>query len=466
MDGRIDLGSRWKKLTFFTDLESHRQDAYSLIPGDRTSLGPNFERSDIFTKLRYALTDRAAIGFSATAYHNHQTGLNNSTLGLTLGTSNDSTQSYALTGDFILTRSTTLEARAYTSRYDENSRTNYADSSAPAFGFANLNERYHRLDATVSQQVGAWQLLQGGVEWAQDLYRGANRLVGDNAGQRVTTNDVWLEDRLQPFGRLTLTLGGRLQHHSRYGNHLVPKVGVVYRLTDHVVLRGSYGKGFRARWSLLPVCNRLYLRPNSESFGAPAPLVANLNDLSIRFGTPQTPAQLAALLSPYGIPLSFNPLLNRLTFVYLNLNRARTEGFEVNGDVAILRGVRVDGAYTLLEGVDRSTGLALPQRHRHQGYLKAEYNNQRWGTLANLRATFFSKWPLNPAAGTYGYGYQIWDLYASKRLPAGIQAFGAIDNLANSTDRKLNNPVPSFDRPDYGRTFRIGLRYSFTRETR
>lgn len=183
-------------------------------------------------------------------------------------------------------------------------------------------------------------------------------------------------------------------------------------------------------------------------------------------GTPQTPAQLAALLSPYGIPLSFKPLLNRLTFVYLNLNRARTEGFELNGDVAILRGVRVDGAYTLLEGVDRSTGLALPQRHRRQAYLKAEYNNQRWGTLANLRATLFSKWPLNPAAGTYGYGYQIWDLYASKRLPAGIQAFGAIDNLANSTDRKLNNPVPSFDRPDYGRTFRIGLRDSFTRETR
>jgi outer membrane receptor for ferrienterochelin and colicins len=493
VDGRVDLGTRWKKLTFFTDLESHRGDAYSLIPGDRTSVGPNFERNDIFTKLRYTLTDRAVLGFSATAYHNHQTGLNNSTLGLTLGTSNDSTQSYAATGDFILTKSTTLQARAYSSRYDENSRTNYADSNAAAFGFANLNERYHRLDATVSQQIGSWQLLQGGVEWVQDLYRGANRLVGDKAGQQITTNDFWLEDRLQPFSRLTVTLGGRLQNHSRYGNHLVPKVGVVYRLTDHVVLRGSYGKGFRA-----PDLGQLYYRfanpasfyqvignPNlrtetSESYSAGAWYQRsrfrlglhlyrhNLNDLidTYTIGTPQTPAQVAALLSPYGIPLSFNPLLNRLTFVYLNLNRARTEGLELDGDVAILRNVRLAGAYTLLEGVDRATGLALPQRHRHHGYLKAEYNNRRWGTLANLRATFFSKWPLNPAAGTYGYGYQIWDLYASKRLPAGIQAFGAIDNLADSTDRKLNSPIPSFDRPDYGRTFRIGLRYSFTRETR
>src|SRR6185369_16451903 len=147
----------------------------------------------------------------------------------------------------------------------------------------------------------------------------------------------------------------------------------------------------------------------------------------------------------FGVPLNFNPLLNRLTFIYLNLNRARTEGFEINGDVALTRQVRVEGAYTLLEGKDRATGLLLPQRHRHQGYLKTEYVNSRWGTIANLRGVFFSKWPLNPAMGTYGYGYQVWDLYASKKLPRGIQAFGAIDNLADSTDRKLGNAVRSFD---------------------
>lgn len=191
-----------------------------------------------------------------------------------------------------------------------------------------------------------------------------------------------------------------------------------------------------------------------------------LNDLIDTYtaGTPQTPAQLAALLAQYGIPLSFDPLLNRLTFIYLNLNRARTEGFELNGDVAITRRVRLEGAYTLLEGVDKATGLLLPQRHRHQGYVKVGYDNPRWDLLANVRGTFFSKWPLNPSLGTYAYGYQIWDAYASKKLAAGIQAFGAIDNLADSTDRKLNNPSPTFDRPDYGRTFRIGLRYEFTRE--
>ena len=74
-----------------------------------------------------------------------------------------------------------------------------------------------------------------------------------------------------------------------------------------------------------------------------------------------------------------------MTFIYLNLNRARTEGIEVNGDVALTRQIKVEGAYNLLEGEDRATGLLLPQRHRHQGYLKSEYVNHRWGMVANLR---------------------------------------------------------------------------------
>ncbi|MBS1875000.1 MAG: TonB-dependent receptor [Acidobacteria bacterium] len=491
VDGRIDLGARWKKLTFFTDLESHRQDSYGLLPGNPSTVGPDFTRNDILTKLRYSFSERAAIGMSATAYHNHQTGLTNSSVGLTLGTSNDSNQMYAVTGDFLLTPATTLQTRAYTARYDENSKTDLVGTNTPSYGFANLNERYHRLDATLSHQFGARQLLQGGVEWAQDLYRGANRLVGDNAGQQATTNDIWLQDRLQPFRKLTVTLGGRYQHHSLYGDHLVPKIGVVYRLTDHWVARGSFGKGFRApdigqlyyRFanpsSFYQVIGNPTLRPeNSESISAGVGyqqrrwqfglnLYRNtLNNLidTYSVGTPQTADQLAAMLAPYGVPLSFNPLLNRVTYIYLNLNRARTQGVEVNGKVAVTRHVALWGAYTFLDAEDRATGLPLPQRHRHQGYIKADYNYPRWGLLANVRETFFSRWPLNPAQGTYGYGYQIWDAYASKKLPRGLQAFLAIDNIADSRDQKLTLATPAFDRADYGRTWRLGLRWRFRGE--
>lgn len=83
--------------------------------------------------------------------------------------------------------------------------------------FANLNQRYKRLDGSISQQIGGRNLLQGGYKWVQDNYRGANRVVGDNDGRRITS-------------------------HSMFGTWAVPKVGLVVRLSDRWTARGAFGK--------------------------------------------------------------------------------------------------------------------------------------------------------------------------------------------------------------------------------
>ncbi len=78
--------------------------------------------------------------------------------------STDSTQTHAIVGDFLPTSTTAVQARLYESRYDSNSYSNpiNADNSlGPQFDYGNLYERYHRADATVSQQIGSWQFLQG-----------------------------------------------------------------------------------------------------------------------------------------------------------------------------------------------------------------------------------------------------------------------------------------------------------------
>jgi outer membrane receptor for ferrienterochelin and colicins len=78
--------------------------------------------------------------------------------------------------DLIPTSTTTLQLREYSARYDENSRLESLGAPAPA-ALANLNQRYRRLDGTISQQLSSRNFLQGGYEWVQDNYKGANRLV-------------------------------------------------------------------------------------------------------------------------------------------------------------------------------------------------------------------------------------------------------------------------------------------------
>lgn len=484
MDLRGDIGGRVKNLMYFLNVGTNRMDSYGLIPSSPNTVGPDIRRNDGLFKTRYHFTPQFALGFTANAYHNKETGRTLQASGLTEGLANDSVQTYAVVADWTISPSTILQARGYSARYDENGRTTILNTAqTPAL--SNLNERLKRLDATISHQAGSKHLISGGVEWAQNLYKGANRIVGDNAGQQVTTADYWVQDKWTMTSRLTAHIGGRITEHSLFGNAAVPKVGLIYRLSDSWMLRGSWGMGFRA-----PDLGQLYFRfANPASFyqviGNPtlkpehsnsyqAGVVFrranyrlgltlyrhNIRDLidSINVGTPTSLPQLEVLMAQYGIPMNFQPFVGRQTFIYLNQARIYTQGFEVDGEYAIQRNLRVSGAYTFLQPKDRISGLELTQRHRHNSFVRADYIIPKLGLSTNIRGAFYSGWFLNAAAGTRGLGYQIWDAYASKSMGARTQLFVSVDNLNDSRDGKLSYATPSFDRPDYGRTFRGGIR--------
>lgn len=508
IDGRFDLGGKWKNFDGFLDAESHQQNSYTLLPNDPATVGADTDEHDIFLKLHYTFSPRAVLGFSSSAYHTHEYGIGDTAnvdpfladqSALTGLRSNESSQTYALLGDFVPTNTTTLQTRLFLSRYDQDSQSNLllgSNGESAGFDLGNLHESYRRADSTVGQQIGSRQFLQAGYEWAQDLYSGDNRLVGGSAGQQVTTNDIWIQDRLQPFKNLTITLGGRLQHHSLYGNHMVPKAGLVYRINDRWVLRSSYGKGFRAPdpgdlyYHLLhieygyQVIGNPTLQPEtSESFSAGGAYTNGRYRLSLNLfrnnlnnlidyslvcnelaGQDCAGASLVQLLQQYGVPSSFDYDATGaafFTYVNRNIDKAYTQGFNIDGRIALPWKLKFSGAYTYLEAVDSIDHTWLEGRSRHQGHVQLEYANRGW--TANLRGNFFSKWPAD-TTGDYAFGYQVWNVYAAKRLGVGLEAFGSIDNLADSRDRKLSDFPPSFDRPDYGRMFRVGIRYTFVRE--
>jgi outer membrane receptor for ferrienterochelin and colicins len=488
-DLRGDLGGRRGPLSYFVNVGESRLDSYQLIPGSATTVGPQSRRRDGLAKLRYQLHPKFALGFTANGYHNRDEGRNASETGPVSGLSNDSTQTYALVADWVLNGATMLQARAYAARYDENNLTTPLDRPGTPSP-SNLNERLKRLDATLSRQLRG-HFLQGGVEWSQDLYRGANRLAGDNVGQQVTATDTWLQDKWNVNRFLTLTMGGRITAHSLFGRAAAPKAGLILKLHEKWIVRGSFGLGFRA-----PDLGQLYFRfanpasfyqvignPNlnpehSRTFQAGLlyrerryrlGLTLFRNDIrdlidSRLAGTPRSAADLNAILAGYGIPSFFNPLLNRQTFIYVNQSRIFTQGMELDGEFSFSRNLRLSGSYTFLHALDRMTRLGLPQRHRHHGQARLDYFIPRWGLTTNLRGAFYSHWLLNAATGARGLPFRIWDAYAGKDLRRGFQTFAAIDNLNNSRDGKLQIATPSFDRPDYGRTFRVGLRYRFRQD--
>ncbi len=487
LDLRGDVGGKFQNGFYFLNLGESRMNAYRLIPNSVTTVGPDVRRQDILFKTRAQLKPSFGLGFTVNAYRNRDEGQNLSETGPVQGLSNDSTQTYALIADFTINPLTTLQARAYSARYDENNLTSPIGRLVEP-SRANLNERLSRVDATISRQAGNQHLVQGGFEWSHILYRGANRLAGDNVGQSVTMSDAWLQDRWTLHRKWTLTAGGRITSHSLFGQAAVPKAGLIYKINDSWIARASFGMGFRA-----PDLGQLYFRfanpatfyqvignPNlrpehSQSYQAGllyrqrsyrlgfSLYQNNVRDLidARLVGTPRSANDLNTILTNFGIPAFFDPLLNRQTFLYVNQSRIFTRGFEVDGEYSVNRNFRASGAYTFLNALDRNSRLGLPQRHRHQGQVRFDWSSRRTGLNANIRGTFLSHWLLNAATGTRGLPYQIWDSYVGKNWKRGFQTYLAIDNFNNSRDGKLRLPVPSFDRPDFGRTFRVGLRHRF-----
>ena len=490
VDLRADAGFLIDRWSGFFGAERHKSNPYDLTPGTVDTTGPGYRRYDYIAKLNRDFSERLKLGILANAFDNRERGVYSGAGGAQTTTTNDSAQNYGLTLSSSLSDLTQVQLRGYFGKYDESSAVDISSVPGPVNARANLNERLYRFDAVLSQVIGDRQLLQGGVDWTGNEYRGYNRLLGDNEGQSIRMTDAWFQDRIQAHPRLSLTIGGRLANHSVYGTRMVPRIGLLLRATSSTRLRASFGQGFRA-----PDIGQLYYRfltPSglyqiignptlSPESSSTAQLGVDTGFRRLRFsatyfrndiknliqtellGRPRTPDQLRQIMSAFGVDPSFSPGINRFFYFYRNLENVYTTGLEGKLEWRLSNGFALTSGYTYLDARDKQTGGFLSHRHKHHGNFRLWWSTDRFGGLrTNLRGTYLGRCPIVGRRATLiADGYQLWDWYVAKPLQSGLEVYGAVDNMFGSIDSNLSGPEPVFYRADPGRTFRIGLRWSF-----
>ena len=492
-DMRADVGFVKDKWSGFFEAERHKQNPFNLIPSQFGTTGPGFHRYDYLGKLGYEFSDRFKLRATAHAFVNQDKGAYYSESGPTDSITDDTAQHYALSADVGLTPLTRWNLRGFYGKYDESSVLDILPQPGSINSVANLNQRLYRLDSSISHVLGAHQLLQGGVEWTQDEYRGFNRVLGDNDGQGIDMVDLWINDRVSLHERFILTLGSRFNRHNLYGSHFVPRASGLFRVAGNFRLRGTVGRGFRA-----PDLGQLYFRfqnpthhyqiignthlqpERSTTYQAGFDYGADTFRFSTNFfrndiqeliqaeyiGFPTNPAEMQGLLHNYGIATEFSPALFRAFYLYRNLDNIYTSGVESKLELKLTRNLLISAGYTYLDARDKATDAFLSGRHRHHGNFRIFYSSSRLGGWrTNLRGTYFSKWPVSGRGGLLiGDAHQIWDWYVAKPIARGVEMYFVVDNLLDSKDPGLDANSPSFLRADPGRLIRVGLRWSFNRE--
>jgi len=104
------------------------------------------------------------------------------------------------------------------------------------------------------------------IEFEQeyDAQQNAGAVAGSAGGQDVTgaraVKSLFAEIEIPIFATFTANVAGRYDDYNDFGTTFTPKIGLAFRPLDSLLIRGSWGEGFRA-----PSMTQLYSSP-SQSF--------------------------------------------------------------------------------------------------------------------------------------------------------------------------------------------------------
>ncbi len=279
-------------------------------------------------------------------------------------------------------------------------------------------------------------------------------------GALVQNRSYLLDDRL------ILTLGTRLDDHSRYDSQLSPRVGGVYALTGHTRLKADYARGFAAP----------DLRRSSPDFigGPPMPWLAFVGNPDLEpertdsyalgiehdAGPWHASATLfrnevkdlidAACIANCG---SRNPRAPEIR-EYSNVERARTQGVELEAGWRPGETWRLRGNYTYLEARDRQTDQRLERRPRQRFNLLAEAELWPGGRL-NLRGEYIGDQCINDENAS---GYTLWHAGVRQELTPQLSLRAGVENL---TDRQLYEVDDAYGHEVRGRFYHASVNWEF-----
>lgn len=322
----------------------------------------------------------------------------------------------------------------------------------------------------------------------------------------------------KPIEKFTFIGGLRFDRNSQFASAMSPKVSMLYKLNTKHQFKLSIGQGFKA-----PDFRQLFLDFTNAAAGSYSvfgsaqaqQVIARLDALGQIGNLFPSYYQLKALKPEYsnGVHFTWDWKVNARTnlstqffrndiknliesqqvgtyisgaqiYSYLNIGRAFTTGFEVEGQHQLNEKWTLSGGYQYLvtgdkdqiaeikagtvytknsQGYSRLMQLneyvGLPNTSKHKFQFKVNYNSPK-GYYLNARAIYRSRWAVNNNNGNevfdngdvFASGYMVFNTAAGKAFKNGLSVQAGIDNISNYIDAANLPNLP-------GRTMFLSLKY-------
>lgn len=249
---------------------------------------------------------------------------------------------------------------------------------------------------------GRFGLSTGGLEFKDE--------EAESSFERTVTQwAAFLQHRVDLWDRLTLIGGTRHLRHNIFGHETVAETSASYRVpVIETRLRGSFSMGFRA-----PDMNELFF-PN---FGNPNLLPEESRTFELGLENDWLDRRIVAGISLYHTEVDQLIQIVRInsnTSQPQNVAEAEMEGFELEGSIEPLAGLRLSTSWTYTDAEDELADEELLRIPRNQVAFALEYS-------------FLKRWQLHLDAAVVSSREE--SVTSSRRLPT--KGYKTVDGVLN-----------------------------------
>ena len=273
-----------------------------------------------------------------------------------------------------------------------------------------------------------------------------NGTTKPSSEKTLSSYAAYVQDEIE-YGKWFIVPAVRYDHHSAYGSHTSPKIGVTYNVTDHFRIKANYGDGFKA-----PSVSQLYYDLKMEmGRGNWVHLTGNPNlkpekskswDLGVE----------AEFGKGYGSLTYFDNDVDNLIasipkgkdsngynlYRYENVNQARIKGLENTLGYRFNDTLEFKVTSTLLDAKDTSAGKDLTQRARLSQIYQLIYDDHKdtgWSAvLWNQLDYKFVTGKAWESGESVKKSYSLTNFSLTRKVNKDTRVYGSVQNIFDKKD--------------------------------
>lgn len=336
---------------------------------------------------------------------------------------------------------------------------NYLLQKKNTYDFNHDEHNMWAIEGRDSLRVNDHHRVTFGAEYVKDKVAGTGLGSNGDGVHNITENGktksssektlssyaAYLQDEIE-YGKWFIVPAIRYDHHSAYGSHTSPKIGVTYNATDHFRIKANYGDGFKA-----PSVSQLFYDLDRMMGSSYVHLTGNPN-LKPEKSKSWDLVVEAEFGKGYGSLTYFDNDVDNLIasipkgkdsnghnlYRYENVNKARIKGLENTLGYRFNDTLEFKVTSTLLDAKDTSAGKDLTQRARLSQIYQLIYDDHKdTGWSAVLWNQLDYKFVTGKAwehGESVKKSYSLTNFSLTRKVNKDTRVYGSVQNIFDKKD--------------------------------